>query len=105
MKFSCMESASKPMEVDSGALAPTPRWMDQNGASRLLKSLGIQLEPKSLQKRRVVGGSPPFRKVMGRVIYEHDELVAWAAARLANAPSVTSTSELRSSDHHKATCR
>lgn len=73
-----------------------PKWMDQTQASALRASLGVKLAPKTLQKRRVTGDSPPFRKVMGRVIYEHDELVAWAAAQLANAPRVNSTSELSS---------
>ncbi len=80
-----------------------PRWMDQAQASRFLEKLGIKLAPKTLQKRRVVGGSPPFRKVMGRVIYERDELMAWAAARLANAPRVNSTSEFSSPGQRKKT--
>lgn len=68
--------------------------MDQTQASKLLETLGIKLAPKSLQKRRVVGGSPPFRKVLGRVVYERDELVAWATEQMNRAPQVNSTSEL-----------
>jgi len=94
---------------DAGGVPTEPpgrlmqRWMDQIGASRLLETHGIKLSPKTLQKRRVTGDSPPFRKVMGCVIYEHDELVAWAAAQLSNAPKVNSTSELSSLGQRKKT--
>ncbi|MCB1506353.1 MAG: hypothetical protein KDJ47_15345 [Hyphomicrobiaceae bacterium] len=70
-----------------------PVLMDQEAASAfLLHVCGVRLAPKSLQKRRVVGGSPPFRKLGVRVAYPRDLLKAWGDA-LAG-PVVNSTSEL-----------
>lgn len=70
-----------------------PSFMDQDGASAfLLHECGVRLAPKSLQKRRVVGGSPPFQKIGSRVAYPRDQLKAWGNAQAS--PVVHSTSEL-----------
>ena len=74
-----------------GMPATEPAWLDQIQASAFLRTLGVMLAPKSLQKRRVIGGSPPFRRVLGRVVYERDQLRAWAEAQ--RSPLFTSTSE------------
>ena len=73
--------------------ASWPSFMDQDGASTfLLHVCGVRLAPKSLQKRRVVGGSPPFQKIGSRVAYPRDKLKAWGDAQAS--PVVHSTSEL-----------
>lgn len=70
-----------------------PSFLDQATASLfLLHVCGIRLAPKSLQKRRVIGGSPPFRKFGTRVAYPRDQLKAWGDAQ--GGPVVNSTSEL-----------
>lgn len=90
------QDSPEALPVANAPDAPRPHWLDQNQASDLLETLGVKLAPKTLQKRRVVGGSPPFRKVMGRVLYERDELMAWAAVQVESAPRVSSTSEFAS---------
>lgn len=68
-------------------------YLDQRTASQFLRSVcGVTIAAKTLQKRRVIGGGPPFRKVIGRVVYERAPLKAWGEAQ-RSAP-VTSTSEL-----------
>lgn len=70
-----------------------PVFLDQESASAfLLHVCGVKLAPKSLQKRRVVGGSPPFQKIGARVAYPRDPLKAWGDAQAG--PVVHSTSEL-----------
>ena len=70
-----------------------PVFLDQESASAFLVHVcGVRLAPKSLQKRRVVGGSPPFQKIGSRVAYPRDPLKAWGDAQAG--PVVHSTSEL-----------
>ena len=67
--------------------------MDQETASGfLLHVCGVKLAPKSLQKRRVVGGSPPFQRIGSRVGYPRDPLKTWGDAQAG--PSCIATSEL-----------
>lgn len=82
--------ASPPVAPEHG----TPKLLDQFEASALLlRECGIRRKPRTLQKARCTGiGSPPFVKVIGRVYYERDELLAWGRA-LCSA-RVRSTSEL-----------
>jgi len=73
--------------------APDVTYLDQDAASAFLwNACGVRIAPKTLQKRRVVGGGPPFRKVIGRVVYERAPLKAWGEAQ--RSVPVTSTSEL-----------
>lgn len=70
-----------------------PPKMDQDTASAcLLHVCGVVLAPKTLQKRRVVGGSPPFQKLGARVVYPRKLLVTWGHAQAG--PVVNSTAEL-----------
>ena len=41
----------------------------------------LRLSPRTLEKRRVIGGGPRFRKFCGRVFYALHDLEAWAEAR------------------------
>lgn len=77
-----------------GMPATEPAWLDQIQASAFLRTLGVVLAPKSLQKRRVIGSSPPFRKVLSRVVYERESLRTWAEAQ--RSPLFTSTLEAAS---------
>ena len=41
----------------------------------------LRLSPRTLEKHRVIGGGPRFRKFCGRVCYALHDLEAWAEAR------------------------
>jgi hypothetical protein len=41
----------------------------------------LRLSPRTLEKQRVIGGGPRFRKFGRRVVYAFDDLEAWANAR------------------------
>lgn len=47
--------------------------------------------PRSLAKLRVTGGGPAYRKIGRLVVYEPDDLIAWAQNKLG--PRQHSTSE------------
>jgi hypothetical protein len=58
---------------------------------------------KSLAKLRTIGGGPPFLKCGPRlVVYDSDDLLAWARARISERP-FTSTTDAGSSLPRKAT--
>ena len=85
------ESQKVADQATSGSAAEY--YMDQEQASRFLLTQGVKRSPKTLQKDRVKGTGPPFRKVNGcRVIYERPALQRWAAAQLSMP--ISSTSEL-----------
>ncbi len=41
----------------------------------------LRLSPRTLEKQRVIGGGPRFRKFGRRVLYSIDDLEGWANAR------------------------
>ena len=41
----------------------------------------LRLSPRTLEKHRVIGGGPRFRKFCGRVVYAIHDLEVWAEAR------------------------
>lgn len=42
----------------------------------------LGVSPYTLEKKRVTGGGPPFRKHFGRVVYAVSDLEEWSARRL-----------------------
>jgi len=49
----------------------------------------LRLSPRTLEKRRVIGGGPRFRKFGWRVVYAVHDLEAWAdslAFRITSEP-------------------
>lgn len=63
-------------------------------ASKYLSRVyGIHRTPETLKVLRVKGGGPRFSKDGRAVIYDEEDLDAWARAR--KTASVASTSELR----------
>jgi hypothetical protein len=92
--FVIAAAASEFGSAPNGAASQVaPDYLDQVAASAFLWSAcGVRMAPKTLQKRRVIGGSPPFRKILGRVVYEPVTLKAWGDAQ--RSPLVSSTSEL-----------
>ena len=58
------------------AAARERRYLTNTEAADFLK-----LSPRTLEKQRVIGGGPRFRKFGRRVVYALDDLVTWAEAR------------------------
>jgi hypothetical protein len=52
------------------------RYLTNNEAAAFLR-----LSPRTLEKQRVIGGGPRFRKFGRRVMYAISDLEAWADAR------------------------
>jgi hypothetical protein len=69
-----------PSARDSADEAPpvtaTPRYFTNDEAAAFLR-----LSPRTLEKQRVIGGGPRFRKFGRRVMYALADLEAWADAR------------------------
>ncbi len=56
--------------------APPARYLTNDEAAAFLR-----LSPRTLEKMRVIGGGPRFRKFGRRVMYAVADLEAWADAR------------------------
>ncbi|QEE24950.1 helix-turn-helix domain-containing protein [Rhodanobacter glycinis] len=55
---------------------PSARYLTNDEAAAFLR-----LSPRTLEKQRVIGGGPRFRKFGRRVMYAIADLEAWADAR------------------------
>ena len=55
----------------------------------------LKLSPRTLEKLRVNGGGPRFRKFGSRVIYALEDLDAWANARICESTSDAQYAALR----------
>ena len=60
----------------------------------------LRLSPRTLEKQRVIGGGPRFRKFGRRVMYAVADLDAWADQR-----SFEATSDPEYAEHHSADSR
>jgi len=60
----------------------------------------LRLSPRTLEKQRVIGGGPRFRKFGRRVMYAVSDLDSWAAER-----SFETTSDPEYAEHHVADYR
>jgi len=58
----------------------------------------LRLSPRTLEKQRVIGGGPKFRKFGRRVMYAVSDLDAWADARSYEATSDPESAESHSAD-------
>ncbi len=61
---------------------PAAVFLDTKQAADFLK-----LSPRTLEKRRVAGGGPRFRKFGRRVVYAIADLEAWANERICSNTS------------------
>ena len=68
------------------------RYLTNNEAADFLR-----LSPRTLEKQRVIGGGPRFRKFGRRVMYAITDLEAWADAR-----SFEMTSDPQYTEQHAA---
>ena len=68
------------MEIDRMSQHALPRdrarYLTNDEAAALLR-----LSPRTLEKQRVLGGGPRFRKFGRRVVYAIEDLESWANAR------------------------
>ncbi|WP_202883567.1 helix-turn-helix domain-containing protein [Pseudomonas sp. RW10S2] len=81
------------------AAAPAPaqpqRYLTNDEAADYLR-----LSPRTLEKQRVIGNGPKFRKFGRRVMYAVSDLDAWADQR-----SYETTSDPEYAEHHSADSR
>ncbi|HEP6426270.1 TPA: helix-turn-helix domain-containing protein [Burkholderia cenocepacia] len=81
----------------AAAAATTPaqpqRYLTNDEAAEYLR-----LSPRTLEKQRVIGGGPKFRKFGRRVMYAVADLDAWADQRSFEATSDPEYAEHRSAD-------
>lgn len=68
------------------------RYLNNDEAAAFLR-----LSPRTLEKQRVIGGGPRFRKFGRRVMYAVADLEAWADSR-----SFEMTSDPRYTEQHAA---
>jgi molybdenum cofactor biosynthesis enzyme MoaA len=62
--------------------AQRPQYLNNDEAADVLK-----LSPRTLEKFRVIGGGPRFRKFGRRVVYSIQDLEAWADQRSCDSTS------------------
>lgn len=70
-----------------------PRYLTNDEAADYLR-----LSPRTLEKQRVIGGGPKFRKFGRRVMYAVTDLDAWADQRSFEVTSDPEYAELHSAD-------
>lgn len=83
----------------SAAALPAPAaqpaiYLTNNEAAQFLR-----LSPRTLEKQRVIGGGPRFRKFGRRVMYSLPDLNAWADARSFEATFDPEYCERHGSEH------
>ena len=76
------QAAIKPAPVRDATPKPAPRYLSNEEAAEFL-----HLSPRTLEKQRVIGGGPKFRKFGRRVVYAIEDLESWANARSCNTTS------------------
>ena len=85
--------SSTPQPASTNATTATTsasRYLTNDEAGAFLR-----LSPRTLEKQRVIGGGPRFRKFGRRVMYALSDLEAWADARSFEATCDPEYVELR----------
>lgn len=67
-------AAPRPLVVPAAPANPEFLTTDEAGAF-------LRLSPRTLEKQRVLGGGPRFRKFGARVVYAVEDLRTWANSR------------------------
>jgi hypothetical protein len=81
--------------VQAAAKPQPARYLTNDEAADYLR-----LSPRTLEKQRVIGGGPRFRKFGRRVMYAVTDLDTWADQRCFEA-----TSDPEYAEHHSADSR
>ncbi|WCU83882.1 helix-turn-helix domain-containing protein [Pseudomonas aeruginosa] len=85
----------RPAAAPVATPAQPQRYLTNDEAAEYLR-----LSPRTLEKQRVIGGGPKFRKFGRRVMYAVADLDAWAETR-----SFETTSDPEYAEHHSADSR
>ncbi|EPC9974979.1 helix-turn-helix transcriptional regulator [Pseudomonas aeruginosa] len=85
----------RPAAAPATTPAQPQRYLTNDEAAEYLR-----LSPRTLEKQRVIGGGPKFRKFGRRVMYAVADLDAWADQR-----SFEATSDPEYAEHHSADSR
>ena len=85
----------RPAAAAVAAPAQPQRYLTNDEAADYLR-----LSPRTLEKQRVIGGGPRFRKFGRRVMYTVADLNVWADSR-----SFEATSDPEYAEHHSADSR
>jgi hypothetical protein len=85
----------RPAAAPATTTAQPQRYLTNDEAADYLR-----LSPRTLEKQRVIGGGPKFRKFGRRVMYAVADLDAWADQR-----SFEATSDPEYAEHHSADSR
>ena len=85
----------RPAAAPATTPAPPQRYLTNDEAAGYLR-----LSPHTLEKQRVIGNGPKFRKFGRRVMYAAADLDAWADQR-----SYETTSDPEYAEHHSADSR
>lgn len=83
----------RPAATASAAPAQPQRYLNNDEAAQHLR-----LSPRTLEKQRVIGGGPRFRKFGRRVMYAVADLDAWADERSFEATSDPEYAEQHAAD-------
>lgn len=75
-QFSFRAAATAPQPLAVPAASANPEFLTTDEAGAFLR-----LSPRTLEKQRVLGGGPRFRKFGARVVYAVEDLRAWANSR------------------------
>ena len=96
MRFAPFQhAAAHPTPLQSPSATQPQRYLTNGEAAEYLR-----LSPRTLEKQRVVGGGPRFRKFGRRVMYAVTDLDAWA-----DQHSFAATSDPEYAEHHSADTR
>ncbi|MGU5540923.1 helix-turn-helix domain-containing protein [Aeromonas hydrophila] len=88
-------AAAHTTQQQPAAAAQPQRYLTNDEAAEYLR-----LSPRTLEKQRVIGGGPRFRKFGRRVMYAVADLDTWADQR-----SFEATSDPEYAEHHSADSR
>ncbi|MGJ7504048.1 MULTISPECIES: helix-turn-helix transcriptional regulator [unclassified Variovorax] len=75
-RFPVRAAATAPQPLSAPDAPATPEFLTTDEAGAFLR-----LSPRTLEKHRVLGGGPRFRKFGARVVYAVEDLRAWANSR------------------------
>ena len=90
----------RPAPLRPAAAAVTPTAQPQRYLTNDEAADYLRLSPRTLEKQRVIGGGPRFRKFGRRVMYAVADLNVWADSR-----SFEATSDPEYAEHHSADSR
>ncbi|MDO3507246.1 helix-turn-helix domain-containing protein [Ralstonia pseudosolanacearum] len=88
-------AAAHATQQQPATTAQPQRYLTNDEAAEYLR-----LSPRTLEKQRVIGGGPRFRKFGRRVMYAVADLDVWADQR-----SFEATSDPEYAEHHSADSR